>query len=439
MTLARSFVSVLGSGLAVNATTFVILAAAPLVLTVNDFAHLSLGVAAVMFLVSFLDMGLGITSTRQFAATKNLAFLSLSIRARLLLCAIFGIASTATALAWPETRVYAIATACAVMLNLWTGLRAADQAREDFAGFAKANLVFAGVRLALAGTALFSGSWIAVMLGLFAAPVGAIVLLKAPKVLRLITIETDLILGRTIRYAGFVFVSSVCYAALIALPMAVAGWRLDPVAIGTIGIAATFVGPISLLNNALRLVLLPRVSTSENPISPTMSPKRWMAAIILPVACVLLVWLVSEHVYSDRFPLAGAVTTITVAATILVVALGLLNMDVHRLGTPGLEAVVNLCRLLVTAPLLWLAGTSVLQLSITAAALLVIGEAALFAAVRTRGAKTAGRRHHEERSAPPLSNSEHSDNSQSRAVADETTPQSPHTRTCLQVIDFGSR
>jgi len=380
---------VLGSGLAVNLSTFAVLAIAPLALSLEDFAQLTFGVTAVMFLVSVLDLGLSITSTRYFAATKNLAFLSFSIRARLILFAALAIPTVGIGLVWEEARSYTIPLFCALALNFWMGLRAADQARESFLSYSRANLALACSRILFAGAGMLTGSWDAVLFGLFAAPVLVIAILKAREVLRLVSVDPKPASSLTTHYATFVFASSATYAALTALPIAVATWRLDPVAVGTMGIAVTFVGPLSLLNNALRLVLLPRVSASATIMRYNVSAVRWTLAIATCATVVAMAAIVAEHFYSAKYPLVGLVVAIMFSGTIVVMALGFLNLDIHRQGVPALEAAVNACRLIVAGPALWFAGISVLPLAVTAAALMMLGEATLFSAVRARGARQA--------------------------------------------------
>lgn len=389
MSLTRSFLTVFGSGLIVNATTFAILAAAPIVLEVEEFARLSLAVAGTLFLVTLFDLGLGVSSTRHFSTTKDPAFLSLSIRARLTLCLIGG-APAGVAMAWPPMQPYAIIVVAAVALNLWTGLRTADQAREDFASFARANFAFAAARLTFAGTALVSGSWVGVMLGLFVVPVCLIGLLKFREIVSLSAPDPRPVAGATLRYAGFVFVSAVSFAALTALPAAVAGIRLDPIAIGTLGLAATFVGPISLLNYALRLILLPKVSANFGPLRPVLKPGHLALALLSFCVCVGGAAGVGEVLYSDRYPDAALVVGLMVGGALATTTLGLFNMDIHRLGAPGLEAAVNVGRVVFTAPAMWFAGTSTVALAGTANAFLVLGEGVLLLAILRRNARIAG-------------------------------------------------
>ncbi len=385
--MLRPFASVLGSGLVVNAATFAILVAAPLALPLASFARLSLAVAGVLFLVAVLDFGLSITSTRQYAATSEPAYLSLSIRTRLLLCALIA-PPALVAFAWPAAQPYAGAALGAVALNLWNGLRAADQARQDFESFARSNLVFAAARLMFAGLGLATGSWIAVLIGLFVAPVVAIGAVKAHKIIALAAPSVGPVIGVAARYALWVFVSAACYNALMGLPMAIAGKRLDDVAIGTIGIAATFMGPVSLLNNALRLVLLPKVAAGASPMQNRISRMRLALALLLMAGAAGLAAFVGHEAYGGQFPLAGMVIGAMVGPLVFAIPIGLLNMDVHRQGAPRLEAMVNLARLCVIAPALWFAGQSLIGLSLAAGALLLLGELALLVALRWRNGRS---------------------------------------------------
>ena len=383
MSILWSFLAVLGSGLVVNLATFMILALAPFMLPIEDFANLTLGVAAVMFLVIVLDLGLGITSTRQFAATRDPAYLSLSIKMRLAMFAALGSLAGGLSL-WPEARPFAIALLAAATLNIWTGLRAVDQAREDFASFARASLLFSAARVAFAGVGLASGSWIAVMLGLFTAPVIAIAFFKSSDMLRTIKPKALSVATTSVRYARFVYMSAVCYGGLMALPTAIAGLRLDPVGIGTIGLASTFIGPVMLLNAAFRLVLLPRVAASETAMRPKLNRAQIAMAAALTLLCAAGAGLLGDMLYGQRFAMVGPVIGIMTAGVLATSILGLLNLDVHRIGAPSVEALTNLVRLMITAPILWLSGASVLALALAAAACLVLGEIVLFFRIKAR-------------------------------------------------------
>lgn len=381
VSLARSFFSVLGSGVIVNATTFAVLAAAPLVLAVEEFARLSLAVAGVMFLVAVLDLGLSVTSTRQFAATRDPAYLSLSVRMRLLLCAGLGVPAVA-AMAWPVALPFAVVVLGAAALNLWMGLRAADQAREDFKKFSRSNLAFAAARLLFGGAALLTGSWVAVAISLFVAPVIAIGMMKFTEMQRLTVASPKPVVWQTVKYAAWVAMSAACYNAIMALPAAVAGSRLDAVGIGTIGLAATFVGPVSLINNAIRLIVLPKISAVSDGANGRMTRATWAALTLAMGVFTLLLAGAAHLIYAVHYPAVGAVVGVIVGSVLFAVPIGLLNMDVHRQGVPWIEAWANLVRLCLAAPVLWLAGQSVYYLATAAGMLLLLGEAGLFFALR---------------------------------------------------------
>lgn len=386
LSLVRSFSTVLGSGLVVNASTFAIMALAPITLSVQDFAKLALSVTGVMFLATLMDLGLSVTSIRQFAATKNPAYVALSIKFRVLLFLIISPLAI-TLCFWPELRPYAVALIGAASLNIWTGLRAADQAREEFTGLAKANLTFSVTRLVFAGAGLASHSWIGVLIGMFPAPVLIIAAYKAKDLLRNIRADTTPVLSSSVVYARYVFLSAVCYNGLMALPTAIAGVKLDPIALGTIGLANTLIAPVALLNAAARLVLMPRVSANGMSLRSILSPTKVIMGLALTLLFATTAGLLGAFFYSEKFPMSGPVISIMTAGLIVTSILGLMNLEIHRIGAPSLEAIANLMRLIVTTSILWFLAESVFVLSLTSAACMVAGEIALFLMIKIRSGK----------------------------------------------------
>lgn len=381
----RALSHILTSGLAINVTTFAVLALAPLRLDTAAFAHLSLSVAGIFFGSTLLDLGLSTSTVRQFAKTKDPAYLSLSLYSRALLVVVLWPIGLAL-LAHSDHQELGTVLLGASSLNFWNGLRAADQARERYIEFGRSNFLFAATRLIAGATALASGHWIAVSLALFVVPIALIVMVKAPSILRLMRHNPASKVEATIGYAKFVYLSALTYNAVVYLPQAVAAARLDAIAVGTLGVALTFVGPVSLVNNALRMFLLPKVSSGNvTPRSSQPSNRRaWLllSSVVMVSALIALISIGAHILYGHQFPTAGIAVALLVGCYTFSSLIGLLNMRVHTLGKPEVEAYVNLVRLLVAGPVCWLSGSHLITLLLSGGAAILLGEMVLYAAIR---------------------------------------------------------
>lgn len=142
--VARHTALVFASTLAIQATTFAILAIAALVMPTEAFARLSLIVAAVILASAMFELGLNLTSTKMYGETRDEAFLRTASLIRLL-CVPLGELAGVGASAWGAADI-GIGIGLGAAVNLWNGIRASDQARQDYRSFAAASLAFGAIR-----------------------------------------------------------------------------------------------------------------------------------------------------------------------------------------------------------------------------------------------------------------------------------------------------
>ena len=379
----KDFIRILGSGLAVNVSTFVVLALAPIALGTESFATLTLVVAGTLFGVTLLDAGLYTTTIRQFAATKDARIIGGALRIRFSMLAV---SATVALLAFSthDLVAFSIAALCAGFLNVWNGLRSIDLAREDHAAFARANFAMSAARLAFGPLALLTGSWLWVSIALFVVPVLVVGAVRARGLVRDLAVGRLRVLGALLGYSTPVYLSALAYGACTYLPQAIAAARLDDIAVGSLGVALMLATPLILANAALRAMLLPRISAGGR-LSDELGLRPGGKLILAAVAIVLVlsgVVIGSQLVYGFRFPDIGLISGAILMGYVAAIPFALASMTVHRIGRPGIEAIVNMARLLVTGPLLWFAASSAVVLAATAALLLLLGEIALFLVVR---------------------------------------------------------
>ena len=138
------------STLAIQATTFAILALAAFVMPKEAFARLSLIVAMVMLANALFELGLNVTSTKMYGDTRDEGYLRAALAVRLA-CLPAG-AVLGLAVWWAGAADAGLGIALGAVLNLWNGMRATDQARQDYRSFARSSLIFAVLR-AMSGLA----------------------------------------------------------------------------------------------------------------------------------------------------------------------------------------------------------------------------------------------------------------------------------------------
>src|SRR5215475_14683146 len=155
--MIRDTLRVLGSNLAVNLSAFLVLALAGRLMSVEEFAKLSLIVAASQLGSSALELGINVGTVKKYAEKKDGRFLSTLIWLKIAMsCCCSGLVAVCYLMGVPSFWVAVIA--CAASIDLWSGARALDQARLDFWSFAQANVLFAALRIPLAVIALVEGS-----------------------------------------------------------------------------------------------------------------------------------------------------------------------------------------------------------------------------------------------------------------------------------------
>jgi len=94
-----------------------------------------------------------------------------------------------------------------------------------------------------------------------------------------------------------------------------------------------------------------------------------MSAVILGAGAGLI-----NYWYGESMPDAHNVFLICGSGLLGTVYIGLFNVGIHAIGRPGLEALSNICRLIVLIPALWIWGNSLLGIAATFAVILFLGE-----------------------------------------------------------------
>jgi len=379
--MVRTTLRVFGSNLAVNLSSFVVLALAGRTMPVDEFAKLNLIVAAGQLGSSALDFGGNVGVVKKYSENRESRFLSALIWLKSSISG-FCLALILIGYLANVEPYWLVAIACAASIDLWSGARALDQAQLDFSGFSQANVLFAILRLPLAiiGLALASASAIAA--ALYIVPFLAVAIYRwrdaAAK-----TGEFDpRTLAEVFRYALPAYISATLYTVAIYYPQYVISQRLDASAIATFGVLLIFRGPLVLLSNSVRTHLLPLVASNAIRRSDILGNLKviacWAGGLAAALVALAVGAVLIEQFYGARYPGIGLPFGIFLGLNILSLFIGPFNLEVHRLGRIEVEAIVNAARLFVLAVMLGLFGNDLLSIVIISGLVILAGECVLF-------------------------------------------------------------
>lgn len=365
------------STLAIQLTTFAILALAALMLPIADFARLSIIVASVMLASALFELGLNITSTKMYGDTRDEGYLRAAFAMRLLLIPVGAALGAAVALSGLTDIGAGIALAAP--LNLWNGVRATDQARQDYASFIRSSIVFAVMR----GTAgllalLIIAEPLPIAFAVYALPVAASALSASARLARQAFSAPWPQLSHAYRYAGYVYLNAVTFIAVPYVPQFFVAARLDATAVGTYGLILTFSGPIALVVNSVYNVLLPKMLTPELKVEALLWSRRGFAIIgalwLALMAGGGFFLLAMDQFYSAKFPDLLPLFVLFFSGFSASTLIGIYTLSVHTQGVPKLNAFVNVVRLIIlTIAIYWL-GQSLSAIVAIMVVVLLLGQ-----------------------------------------------------------------
>jgi len=371
------------STFAIQATTFAILALAALLLPVTDFARLSLIVAVVMLSSGLFEWGLNITATKMYGDTHDEGYLRLAFVFRLALVPVGTAVGAAVALTGEPD--IGVGIGLGTLLNVWNGIRATDQARQDYASFTRSSVVFAGLRAVAGLTVLLaSGEPLLLAVAIYAVPVAASALSASARLARHAFSQPWPPLAGSFGYAVHVYLNAVTFIAIPYVPQFFISSRLDATAIGTYGLILTFVGPISLLVYSIRSVLLPKMLGSASAFEDILWSGRGLALIAALWSTLIAGGAVLAYVlgvvYGARYQEIGATFLIFFIGFSGTSAIGLYSLSVHTRGIPKLASLVGIAKLLVLIPALLFYGDSLTGV-VSAVAAVMLGFEILLALI----------------------------------------------------------
>ncbi|MCO5965388.1 hypothetical protein [Sinorhizobium meliloti] len=373
---------ILSGNVLVALSAFVVLAAASKAMPLTEFAELSLLMSAAMVGSCVLDFGLNTTVVKQFSASQDEAFLHGVVILKGIVFAL-SILASALMVAGGLPLVWGVVAVCAGAMNLWTGLRACEQGRQNFHAYARSNALFSLARLVFGMTAILIGSWILVGLALWVAPVIAIALLKCADIRNTNWPEARRVFSQIAAYSWIVYFSSLAFAVLPYLPLFFAKERLTTADVAAFGMVLVILGPVGILVSSVRGYALPMLVSGRE--GTLLSASRTALVLTGLAAFLAAGFFVLEALYAQTLPQLAEVFLVYAGLYSLTALLGVYNLRVHRENRPMVELAGNLARLVLTCAALFAFGHSLLAIAWIAGAVLVGGELAVaFACSRSK-------------------------------------------------------
>lgn len=359
----------------VQLSTFTVLALSGALLSLEDFAELSVLVASVMISSVVLELGINTTATKLYGEAEDERFLQIAVLVRYLIALVM--MAVAGAVFWIGYETLAIGLVLGGALNVWNGVRSNDQARQDYRSFLQSNVVFAALRFLFGlGALWYLKDPVSIAFGIYALPIAAALFSKAIRFrLRDLSI-TRAELRRSAGYAFFVYSNAVAFSGAAYLPQLLISERMGAADIGTYGLLLTFTAPLTLVVYSVRSVFLPKMLRAGNNIEPFLWSRRGLAVILLAwlaivvAGCVCAVGL--DMIYGVRFPLLRDAFLIFFAGYSATSLIGIYSLSVHTKGIPGIAASIGALKLAVLAAGIYFFADELLEVvALTASCMLL--------------------------------------------------------------------
>lgn len=369
------------STLAIQVTTFAILAVAALIMPTEAFAKLSLIVAAAMLANAVFDLGMNTTSTKMYGDTKDEGYLRTAFAVRLSCLPISALsAGVATYLAGAPN--IGLGIALGAVLNLWYGMRASDQARQDYRSFMRTSIAFAIVRvIAGGGTLYLTSDPFLTAAATFGVPALAGLWSTSARFAFEAFSSHRRPAGEMISYATYVYINAAVFIAIPYVPQFIIASRLDATATGTYGLILVFSGPVALLVNSIYNVALPKMLGGNDDLENTLWSAGGAALLTGLWGCLMagggVLALLLGYFYAAQFPGVDTVFLMFFAGFSASALAGIYSVSMHTQGVPHVNMIVSVVRFICLLLVLYLFGTSLVSIVLLTLAVLMAGQIAV--------------------------------------------------------------
>jgi O-antigen/teichoic acid export membrane protein len=380
----------------------------------EEFGRLVLAISITTLLSLILDFGLSITLVRLYNIETSpderagyiRTILGFKILSLLALVPLAFVLQRITTQVLPVLSGYGdlvyLAFLCGGLQSIWTTVRAAEQARRDFRSFRRYTFTYGVLRFLGFGAFLlfYEASPTGVLAVLYALPVIiGLILYSWFSGYRRFWSATAVYAHRSSAYSRlktvfsygiWVALSAICYATLFNVPQFTLARTANETEVGLYGAGLTFVAAFSLVNEALRTVILPDVAALSSSSDRLAFRRRLfrLGPAFFSIALFALGFTAFAQYYllGEAYTASIPIFIILGLATIVTIYLGIFNLLVHSHGVPRLEATNNLARAAALPLLLLVVPKTALSACLTLASVLVVGELIVYAMLRFKDA-----------------------------------------------------
>lgn len=402
----KEFTGVLAANVTNNVVSFAITVLAARQLGPGEFGVAGVAISTVVVLGLVLDFGLSISLVRFYNSTEEERRQNDILRTVLRLKTVILIATVPLAFVAPpvitglfpilEGRLPVVWASvwAAGLASMWKTVRAIEQAKRDFGSFQRYTFIYAALRV-LSGTGLWLFGYgvtpFTLLLCLYVIPQGLIIAFNLIYTYRrsidwLGSFAAHVDVRDLAKYGAWVAISAVLYVSVLRLPQVALAQEATPEEVGLYSAALTFIAAFSMLNDALRTLILPEVSslkTESDRQSFRTSFWKWSPVFFATsggavVALSAIQYFVLGAKYSESIHVF-IVLSVGVSATLF---LSTYNVIIHSYGVPNVDAYANIFRFSALGGALLIWNESALVVAVLLAVALFAGEFGTFAYVR---------------------------------------------------------
>lgn len=391
-----------------NAVTFIASATIAALVSAEEFGVFSVAVNVTMMVFAVSEAGLSLSTVRQYNQEQNEeirkdilrtgAVLRLAIATALLLLAIplgfaFSLLMSPDHLINKELTIGVIAAGA---LGLWAYARSTQQAMQNYKYYAGLTLLYGLIRLVTIAILYVAGirEAIVYLAGLY---------LSSPLIiaagfyhtyirqngLRANTLNF-LQAKRLFAYGRWVLVSTLLSPLCYTLPLFFLMNQSGAKEAATYGVGLMFSAMVGPLSDALGIFFVPKVTAFSNPLEVRTHIRRalrYLGPFLAGVSVAIGICSVAYGIlFAHKYPDGLLVMQLLFGATALASFAGIVNCVTHYLGTPHLNMITNLVKIVLCGGIGWLLlpeyGAQGAALAAAAAA--TIGEIALFVTIQYR-------------------------------------------------------
>lgn len=405
----QKFAGVLGANAFNNFASFLITIYAARAFGPEEFGSLALAISITTLLSLILDFGLSITLVRIYNIEVSpdertdyiraiLGFKVFSLLALVPLTFVFqGVTMEVLPILSGYGSLVYLAFVSGGLHSIWTTVRAVEQARRDFRSFRRYTFTYGVLRFLSMGALLlfYEAAPIIVLGALYTLPLSGLLLYSWFSGYRLFWSTTATHAYRSsaygrlktaFSYSIWVAISAICYMTLFYLPQFMLGRAANEREVGLYGAGLTFVAVFSLMNEALRTVILPDVTslrTNSDRLGFRWRFFRW-SPVFFGVALSALGFtaFVQYYLLGEAYAASVPIFIVLGSATIVTMYLGIFNTLVHSHGVPKLEATINLAKVVALTLLLLLVPETAMSVCLALASILIAGELTVYVILR---------------------------------------------------------